>query len=197
MRKCCMDFYFFSHWFIFSYWKKSRAVEVGGDGGETGLQVKLCLEECWWVSEWARVTAIMAQLHSQRVFLLVPSTRNKNEPRAEPIPDSSLHSSAVFTMTTGPTRWTIHAFPSAHSHMEIKGNTALEDNGHSFRFSHTLSSEMFKTEGRAALDAEASFWSEEWTDEKQAQIRLFSIGARCMIILTLMVITGLRIHLSY
>lgn len=110
--------FFSSHWFIFPYWKKSRAVEVGGDGrGE---------EEGDGGGQAVPGGVLMAQLHSQRVFLLVPSTRNKNEPRVEPIPDSSLHSSAVFTMTTGPTRWTIHAFPPSPSHMEIKGNTALQ-----------------------------------------------------------------------
>lgn len=193
MRKCCMNFYFFSHWFIFPYWKKSRAVEVGGDGGGAASQAvpggvlmskRVSESHCYY-----RTAALSKSLSVGPVDQKQKWAQSGADTGLKPSQFSSVHHddrantlnySRIPTLT-----W------------KKKVTLLWKDNGHSFRFSHTVSSEMFKTEWRAALNAEASFWSKEWTDEKQVQLRPFSISARCMLMLTLMVITGLRIHLSY
>lgn len=67
---------------------------------KTGLQVKLWLEEWWWASQWAIAAVIMAQLHSQRVSLLVILNKNKNKPREKQRLHYCLHCSTVFTIAT-------------------------------------------------------------------------------------------------
>lgn len=97
---------FFSFCSFFAY------VEV-----KTGLRVELWLGEWWWASEWAIVAVITAQLCSQRVFLLVISSKNKNKPREKRRLHYCLHSSTVFTMATGQRLSTIHKLLPPCSHI--------------------------------------------------------------------------------
>lgn len=79
---------------------------------------------------------IMVQLHSQRVFLLVIASKNKNKPGEKRRLHCCLHSSTTFTMATGP------ALAAIHSLTQTNGDNCTEGDTLELRFSRT-SFEMF------------------------------------------------------